>query len=265
MGNLFFPQLSSGAVAQYPIKKGLFARTIKNVLADGSMIAFADPAGARLVWQMLYIDLSVVDIQALQNHFSACLGPYHAFTFIDPTDNMLASSEDLTALTWQIPSLISLSGGQPDPNGGMAAFTVINAGQANQTITQTLNVPANYRYCFSLYAAANQPSELTLLRKGLSDEQTTVAPIGPSWTRVSSSGQLNDPGTSFTVGVDVAAGQQVQLYGFQLEAQVAPSRYRATAQTGGVYPNAHWGVDELMISAEAPNLFSTYFTIETAP
>jgi hypothetical protein len=265
MGNLFFPQLSSGAVAQYPIKKGLFARTIKNVLADGSMIAFADAAGARLVWQMLYTDLSTVDIQALQNHFSACVGPYHAFTFIGPTDNMLAYSEDLTALIWQVPGLISLSAGQADPNGGMAGFTVVNAGQANQTITQTLNVPANYQYCFSLYAAANQPSDLTLLRKGLSDEQTTVALIGPSWTRVISSGQLNDPGTSFTVGVDLAAGQQVQLYGFQLEAQVAPSRYRATPQTGGVYPNAHWGADELMISAEAPNLFSTYFTIETAP
>ncbi len=264
MGSLFFPQLSSGALAQYPIQKTRLARTVKNVLPDGSMILFADPDGARLVWQLVYTELSTADLGALQNHFTACVGPFHQFTFIDPTDNMLVSSSDVTVTAWEKSSLIQLSSGSPDPEGGTAAFTAINAGQASGLISQTLRVPAGYQYCFSLYAVSDGPAELTLLRQGLSAQQSTVAVIGAGWTRVISSGQLDDPGTTLTVAVNLAAGQQVGLYGLQLEPQVAPSRYRTTAQTGGVYASAHWGVDQLTISADAPNLFSTAFSIETA-
>jgi hypothetical protein len=89
-------------------------------------------------------------------------------------------------------------------------------------------------------------------------------PVNPGWSRVVSSGQLNDPGTTFTVGISVPAGQRVELYGVQLEAQISPSRYRPTTHTAGVYSNAHWGVDELTVVAGAPNLFSTSFSIETA-
>src|ERR1700761_8140534 len=105
MASLFYPQLTSGAVAQYPIRKIRSVRTIKNVLLDGSMILFSDPDGAQLLWELSYTGLSDVDVQALQAHFNSCVGPFHAFTFIDPTDNMLVSSSDLTAAPWVAASL----------------------------------------------------------------------------------------------------------------------------------------------------------------
>ena len=228
------------------------------------MILLPDPDGSRLVWQMAYTDLSPLDLGALQNHFTACLGSYHAFTFIDPTDNMLVSSSDLTMGGWQTSSLIQLSSGLGDPQGGTAAFSAVNAAQASQIISQTFFVPAGYQYCFSLYAISAQPAELVLLRSGPASEQSTIVSVGSDWTRVVSTGQLNDPGTGFTVGVSLAPGQQIGLYGPQVEAQILPSSYRPTGETGGVYANAHWGIDQLAVSADAPNLFSTAFSIETA-
>ncbi len=65
------------------------------------------------------------------------------------------------------------------------------------------------------------------------------------------------------IAMVIGAGQQVQVFGPQLEAQIEPSRYRPTTAQGGVYANAHWAVDQLPIAAEAPNLFSTQFIIET--
>ncbi len=263
MTNLFFPQLMSGALAQYPIRKTQLVRTIKNVLQDGSIILFSDPGGARLVWQLSYTDLSTADSEALQAHFNACVGPFHAFTFIDPTDNMLVSSSDLTTAAWQISSLIHITSGTTDPEGGSAGFTATNTGQVSQEISQSLAVPADYQYSFSVYVMSAQVAEITLIRRGASASQSTTVPIGPSWTRIVSSGRLNDLGTILTVGFSLAAGQQVELYGVQLEPQTAPSRYRPTAQIGGVYPSAHWGVDQLTVTAEAPNLFSASFSIET--
>lgn len=264
MAKLYFPQLASGAVAQYPIRKMKLARTIKNVLSDGTMILYPDPNAARLIWELSYTNLSTIEVEAIQAHFTDCVGRFHAFTFIDPTDNMLLSSSDLRGAAWQTSSLINVTPGAGDPDGGSSAFTVTNTGQASQLISQTVAVPANYRYCFSLYVNSDQASTVTLLRTGSSSEERTDLPVNPTWSRIVSSGQLNDPGAIFTVAISLAAGQQVELYGFQLEAQISPSRYRPTAQTAGVYSNAHWAVDELTVIAAAPTLFSTSFSIETA-
>lgn len=264
MANLYYPQLSSGALAQYPIKKTRLFRTIKNVLPDGNLYLFSDPGYSHLLWTLSYSGLSGSDLQTLQAHFAACNGPFHAFTFIDPADNMLLWSSDLTNSVWQSSSLIHIQANTADPFGGSTAFTITNNGQANQEFSQTIGVPAGYQYCFSVYLASVQPAVATLVRSGSSTTQSMSAPVSASWQRIVSSGQLSDSGTVFTVGLTLLPGQQLLVYGPQLEPQISPSSYRATTQTSGVYPNSHWSVEQLPIAATAPDLFSTAFTIETA-
>jgi len=262
MANLFFPQLTSGAYAQYPLEKIRAARTIKNLLADGSMIVYADPGSSRLYWQLAFAELSGVEANALEAHFEACAGPVRAFTFIDPTGNMLVWSSDWNAAVWNKSGLVACVGGAADPAGASSAFTVTNNATISEDITQTLAVPANYHYCFSLYVKSVAASSITLVRRGGSAAAATIYDIGPEWTRLVSAGELGDAATTFSVAVRLSAGQQVTLYGPQLEPQLAPSRYRATSANGGVYPKSHWAVDNLSITATAPNLFSTAFSIE---
>jgi hypothetical protein len=266
MANLFFPQLASGALAQYPIQKTRVVPTIKNVLMDGSMVLASglnfNPHASQLVIQLSYTDLESADIGALQAHFGACQGPLRAFTFIDPTDNMLTWSSDLTAAPWRRGE-IEIIPGAVDPDGGNEGFVVTNVGQASQEIVQTLSVPAQYQFCLSAYITSTEAGSVVLTRRGMTASDSTTVPVGPRWTRVVSSGRLNDQGTPFTAGVILMPGQQVTLYGLQLEAQRQPSRFRATGAIGGVYARAHWATNELPIVAQAPNLFSTSFSIET--
>jgi hypothetical protein len=264
MAEMFFPQMSTGAMAQYPIKKTTVTRAITNVLIDRSMILLADAAASKIIWEMRFAELSTADVEALQGHFQACCGAYHAFTFIDPTDNMLASSADLTSPSWTKDPLIDIAVGQADPNGALNAFTVTNTGSTTQALSQSLVVPANYQYCFSLYASTTEAATLTLGRKGATDAALDAFQIGPKWTRITSSGRLNDAGTQLTVAVNLAPGQQIDLFGLQLEAQVEPSRYRRTDQAGGVYRCCHWATDVLSVTAQAPELFSTTFAIQTS-
>lgn len=263
MGNLFFPQLSSGAIAQYPIKKTNVVRTITNLLPDGSMILLADTPASKLMWEMTYTELAPADAMALQAHFQACYGPYHAFTFIDPTDNMLTSSVDLTNSVWSKDPQIQITTGASDPDGGTDAFVLTNEGSAIQKFCQQLTVPANYQYCFSLYATSAQPSTVAVAWQGSSAAANDELPVSTAWNRIVSSAQLNDAGTQLSVGVTLAPGQQVTLFGLQLEAQSQPSRYRATVASGGVYANAHFVSATFSMASDAPNLFSTRFAIET--
>ncbi len=264
MANLYFPQLSAAAAAQYPISKSRLIRSLKNMLPDGTMLVAADPGSGRLYWQLSYVDLTRDEISALQSHFKACSGRVGAFSFIDPTDNMLTSSADFTASAWNVSNSLSVSPGVADPAGGSAAFTIVNNSSAGAEIFQTLNVPAQYQYCFSIYAQSAQLGQLNLARRGSTGEQANGYDIGSVWGRVVTLGKLSDSGTQFSAVISLAPGQTIALYGPQLEAQISPSRYRETFQTGGVYANAHWNIDELIVNTEAPNLFSTSFSIETS-
>ncbi len=186
------------------------------------------------------------------------------FTFIDPTDNMLLWSSDLSNPAWQRSTLVSVEQDASDPFGGSGAFVVTNNAEGNQEFTQTLSVPAGFTYCFSIYIASSQQTTVTLIRRGDSVTQLLGVSAGQRWSRAISAGQLDDLGTEFTIGLRLSAGQQITVWGAQLEAQPAPSQYRRTAQRSGVHSNSHWAVEQLSIAATAPDLYSTAFTIETA-
>ena len=265
MADLIFPQLSSGALVQYPIRKVTTIRTIKNILADGSMLVMADPGAGQLRWTLSYAALQPTDMNALQTHFERCGGPLRGFTFLDPTDNLLIYSADLTQSPWITPALVTIESHMPDPMGGNAAFYITNGGSAAQQIVQALPaVSVNFQYCFSVYAASTSGGTCSLVLSSANTQQTSVCPLGPLWSRLSSSGTLNDTGTGLSVAISLAAGQSISLFGPQLEPQFAPSRFRPTYSNGGVYVNAHWAGAELVFTADAPNLFSTSFSIETS-
>ncbi len=252
-------------MAQFPIRKTTTIRTVKNVMADGSMLVAADPGAGTLVWTLTYINLAPDDTQALQSHFSACGGPYRGFTFLDPTDNLLTYSADLTQAIWLAGApVMSIRSGLADPEGGAGAFAVTNPSGANVQLSQTILAPVNFQYCFSIYAASAGPAKCTLLLSGANAVQSNTFAIGSSWGRIFSSGALNDSGSGLTVGVTLEPAQTLYLYGPQLEPQIAPSRYRSTYSNSGLYQNAHWAVPELIFTADGPNLFSTSFTIETS-
>jgi len=259
MANVAYPQLSSGAMAQYPLRKRRVIQSSVNTFADGSMIVSNINANTQFVWELSYTDLTAADQTALQNHFIACQGPKNAFIFIDPTDNMLGNSSNLTLGAWIAQPLLSVTPGAPDPEGGTTAFTLVNNSGVDQQISQTILAPASYQYCFSLYATAAIP---TTLRLGLGT-RSQIFSLGTSWTRLINSVQLSGNQMSFTASIIVPAAQTVVVWGPQLEPQLSPSRYRATASSGGVYQNAHLLGNSLTFQSEAPGLFSTTISIET--
>ncbi|MFL6463647.1 MAG: hypothetical protein ACJ73N_04470 [Bryobacteraceae bacterium] len=264
MADLFYPQLTSGALAQYPLRKTRITRTTKNILADGNVIFLPDPGANRTIWQLEYSHLSFTDIQLLESHFTACKGPLSSFTFIDPIGNMLVSSTDLRAAAWQKSSLLQIQTGITDPFGGAAAQRITNDGQVAQELVQSLTVPTGYQYCLSLYATAAGPTPITLFRRGPTSQQSTRMTVNPGWNRLTSSGRLNDSGPTLTVGISLDPGAQVSIFGLQLEAQISPSRYQPTMRTGGVHANAHWAIEQLQMIAEDVDSYATTVSIEIA-
>ena len=175
-----YPQLVTGTMSQFPIVKQRRWRTVVNAAADGSSIKLADPTGAIIGWRLQYTNLSDTEMAALQQFFTAMEGSLNSFTFMDPAANLLAWSEDLTNAAWQAAPFLTPSGGGADPLGGSNAWQLANSGEGAQTLTQTLNAPTSYTYCFSVYAFSSQPSTIHLrARKQLGTVRAELALESP--------------------------------------------------------------------------------------
>lgn len=243
MANLFFPQLATGALAQYPIKRKKSLSTVTSRTEDGTVYTYFDPKGSMLTWELAYADITQTEADQLLALFDVCAGRLRAFTFIDPVANLLMPQ-------WQVAA-------------GIEAVNNVytNKGTVAAEVSQSFSIPSGYAYSFSLPGDPNAAPDatVTLIRRGTSTEQRTV--VGLNRPQLYSSGALADSGAQFTAAVELRPGQTVDLSRAQLEAQPFPSSFRMPQ--GGVYNNAHWAVDELLFTTTGPDLFSTKFSIET--
>ena len=227
-----YPQL-----AQFPVIKRHTLRTVVNRSADGHAVKLADPNAETVEWQLQYTDLTDQELATLETFFATAEGTLNAFTFLDPSDNLLAWSEDLANAAWQPDPLLTVTQGQPLANG-LAVWQLANTGEGPQKITQTLQAPAGYRYCFSLYARANQPATATLI---IGAQQMQAAVTG-NWTRM-----VFTAADAAVFAFELPTGASASVYGMQVEAQAGASVYKPST-TGGVYQNARLNDDALAIT-----------------
>jgi hypothetical protein len=248
MTMLVYPQLSTGALCQFPLRKIRRTRTVTNRALDDSTIKLADPAAELTEWILEYRDLSDVEAGALRDFFTAAEGTLNGFTFLDPTGNLLGASGELDGQVWQKDPLLTVTGGVTDPMGGTEAWRLMNGGAAAQVLAQTLAVPGNYEYCLSAYVRSTVPSSARLLVGA----ETGAHAAGTNWSRAVLAASGAADAESMRFGIQVDAGATLEVYGLQVEPQAAASVYKATTR-GGVYSDAHLGSDELNISCTAVN------------
>jgi hypothetical protein len=252
---LVFPQLVTGASALYPVKKTSIQRTAVNTMADGSVVVFSDPDGASKAWELHASGMTLAEWNAIEALFEAASGRWGTFTFLDPTWNLLAQSEDLGAGVWSNGALIELTTGESDPLGTTRATRVTNAGAATAAVAQALNVPGNFQYCFSVWARTIGTSSVTLEASTTGGSLSQTFALSGAWVRVSIAGNLGQTTTQVTFGAELSVGATVDLFGMQVEAQLGPSDYKQTTARGGVYAKARFGSDKITVTAQGTDVF----------
>jgi hypothetical protein len=80
--------------------------------------------------------------------------------------------------------------------------------------------------------------------------------VGPGWQRLTLGAELTTQQGTTTFGVTIPGGATVNVFGFQAEAQVGASSYKATSAQSGVYANASFLSDALAMTSEAPGIYS---------
>lgn len=244
MTMLAYPQLATGALCQFPVRKIRRTRTVVNRAADGSTIKLADPAAEITQWQMDYTDLSDDEAEGLREFFSAVEGSLTGFTFLDPAGNLLASTEQLDAQVWQNDPMLTVT-------KGTGLWQLANTGGAAQMLAQTLEAPGKYQYCLSAYVRSDVLTSVGLVIGG----RTTTFAVTASWARLVAVGSGAADAESIRFGIEVGAAATVDVYGIQVEPQGGASTYKVSTR-GGVYADAHLAGDELAMTATGVNRHS---------
>jgi hypothetical protein len=242
----YFPQLETGAMGQYPLRRVRRKRTIENWMAGGERVRFADAAAETTEWKLEFRDLTDVEAETLAQFFETVEGRLYTFTFLDPADNLLAWSEKLDEAAWAKAPLTAITGSLADAWGGLRAWRIGGPGQAG--VAQTLNVPALFCYCLSVYARCDGEADVALVRGG----QRSAYRVSANWRRLAfpSSGEGDGEGVRF--GVELVNGGAVDVCGLQVEPQMGASGYKKTTSRCGIYGNARLGEDRLELTATAP-------------
>jgi len=244
-----FPQLPNGTLCQFPLERTLRYRTIANLAEDGSRFVLQDPNASAIQWKLSYTGLTDGELDIIRSFFESCSGRLRSFTFVDPSANLLTWSEDFSQTAWQTNTFLQLQAGVLDPLGTRRATTVTNAGATDVALVQTIAVPDVYLCSFSLFARSDHANSIILCR-GTGSKPVSIS---HSWRQVFLSTSLPDGGTSSSFGVTIPAGGSVDIFGLQVEAQLAPSTYVQSLDQSGVYPLTRFDSDSLSISASAPN------------
>ncbi|MEZ5353026.1 MAG: hypothetical protein R2762_10355 [Bryobacteraceae bacterium] len=258
---LYFPQLTTLTVAQYPVNKERSARTILNETIEGRITIFQDFSSLPVRWDLSFTGLTQAERSALEDLFAQSEGRLRPFVFADPLRNLLARSEELDQAPWQSDPLLQLTPGLADPTGGNRAVRVLNIGAGLQSLGQSIELPGDYYCSFSIHVRAASPATIELARLAGSERQSSMVEAGPAWRRVQFGSKLVSSAAPTRFEVTVASGESIELFGAQVDAQPSPGSYSRTAAASGIHTKARFAQDQLVVMADSVDSFSARVTI----
>ena len=250
---LFYPQLQTGNVAQFPLKKHLRLRTVENQLMDGSRVIQRGLQPLATEWELRYNGLSDIERIAIEQFHSQTEGRLQSFTFLDPTSNLLRWSEDLSKTVWTRDAGLAVTGGIASPGGGVRASRLTNNTAIAQKIKQTVSASGSFTYCLSVKARATQPSTFFLFIGEGSSRITKELVAETGWRLYWVTGNFQSSAETLEFGVETSAGQSLEIFGMQAGPQPGPGDYVRTGATSGVNSGVRFTDDRLSITTSGPD------------
>jgi hypothetical protein len=250
---LYFPQLSTGALVQFPYSVRRSTRTLVNEAADGSLAVMPDANASRTTWTLRYVGLSDNEAAAIEDLFEATQGQRYSFVFLEPGGNLFRWSEDLTESVWTRDAHVAVTAlDEPEPPD-CAVFSMTNTGQIEQGLSQVVPAPGDLEYTFSFYVRSATSLVIAAERKTTAGTHTDTFQASEVWQRFHSSGSISGPSESIRLSLLIPAGTTIEVCRCQMEAQPAPSGYKATYSQAGVYATTRFDEDSLRITSHGVN------------
>lgn len=258
-----FPELASGAAAQFPWRRMIRYRSVRNRLPGGDEIDFGDVPYERRSWELPLGDLEDVEWQVVRDFFAETGGRRLPFTFVEPGSNLLAWSDSLGEDVWVKSVALQVSGGVLDPKGGIAATSLSDG--SSWTVSQTVLAPASRAFVASAWLKSSSTEVVLKMSDGAGQSKQVAVAADDIWRMYELPWRLTSSADQVVVDVAGPGGASVTVYGLQVEPQIGRSSYKRTTEQSGIFTNAYFDQDSLIESLTAPNQNSGTLRIQWTP
>jgi hypothetical protein len=215
------------------------------------------PTGEFYEWRLQFKRLTWSEAQNLITFYQAMQGGYHCFRFCDPLRNLLAWSEDITQTQWTNASGLNIVL-LPNPIAGVAQGAhITNTGNNEGSIQQIVACTPNAQYSTALIARSAQGGTIGLLI----GDQRKDATLEPSWQSVQFTATPGGAADAVSFGLVIPAGGAIDVSGIQVDYGSVQPEYKKSDGQCGVFQNARFEQESLVLSAEQPNVFSIAVTV----
>lgn len=250
---LLYPQLLSGATAQFPLQRTYSVSNVINKQEDGSCYRATSVDPPLLSWELRYKHLTDLEVDTLKDFFEAARGRSNTFTFLDPAGNLLAWSEDLSKAVWEKSPLLTVVALDTDfPK--VSSLTGRGAGAPR--ISQLLACPASALINFSLMARTDGSGALHVAVSDASGRAEKSFMLDRTWRRYSVSHQGSGQSEGKTTELSFDEGMQIEVTQLCVSAQPGPGSYVKSSGLSGVRTSTRFDQDTFTVTAANQNDFS---------
>jgi hypothetical protein len=259
---VLLPQLSSSSAVQFQMRRSTTAYGASNQLASGSLILGENTRPLRRMWELSYGGLTNEELAELAEFCNSLDATVDGFVFLDPFNNMLNWSENLTTSSWVAdPTLTVVEGAQSNFGEGRV-HVLESTGSSEQSIRQEIELTGSGRFCASCLVRSDTPGIVGLRLNSATESSFAEFQSSSEWNQVYLSAAVSVAVPPLAFCVDIAPGSALQVKGLQLEYQPFPSRYKPTRGKGGVYANARVLYQSYQVVQHGPEWFDCSFQIE---
>lgn len=259
---LFFPQLRSYGLVQFPFSRQESFRVVRATTPSGLVHKYFDSAARSSSWHLQLAGLTDSERLAIHNLFVSVRGSLDYFTFLDPFENLLAYSEDFSEACWDVTAGTILAPNQVDPLGTSKAFRCTNLTDASGDVGQNLQIAGWFMYTFSIWIRSTAPaSKVDLVFGPPSDPQSQSFAVDQTWTRLQFSGRAESLEREIVAAIRLQPHSEIDIFGSQLEPLPNATPYKLSTARHGVHTKCRFADDEITWKTVGVNSHSTEFTL----
>jgi hypothetical protein len=258
----YFPQLNArGLRVQLPASSSQVHLTRLESQPSGPRFATAERTNPVSRWQLQYPQLTTAELGVLDAFFASQDGELGEWTWLDPSGNMCAYSDEFAQSAWEKYNSASVGSAIADPFGGSRAYSV--SGATNAMLATNVLPDGNgagIMLCGSVWVYAAAPQSLAI---GFIDSSFTLLAsrtwtLRAGWQRIHCQVTL---ATSSYIrlligGLNTWAGATFRLFGARCAPLGGPGEYVRSPGNYGIHPRTRFASKGIKVTYTGPGLHS---------